>query len=256
MFDFEIPARMAALSGKLSLWLEDMQSGETLTVHPDEEHIAASVIKLGVMLAAFEAFETGRLSPEATYCLQKADKVPSCGALTYLHEGLTVTNLDLVTLMIILSDNTATNIMIDRLGIDYINAVSEKAGLGEMKLRRKMFDGVAAARGLQNTITARAVAGFFRQLYREELVSAKASRSMLSILSNQRLNGKIPFYLHEHGIRVAHKTGEDDGTSHDAGIIFADKPVLAVFLGNDTSVPAFERFMQDAAASAAFKSGK
>ena len=122
----------------------------------------------------------------------------------------------------------------------------EACGLSGIRLRRKMFDSEASARGLQNTVTARDVAAFFRLLYQEKLISPAASRQMLGILKNQRLNGKIPFFLHEQGIRVAHKTGEDDETTHDAGILFAQRPVLAVFLGNDTDVPAFERFMQDA----------
>ncbi|MBO7385218.1 MAG: serine hydrolase, partial [Clostridia bacterium] len=157
------------------------------------------------------------------------------------------THADLAVLMIILSDNTATNILADILGIGYVNGVLERYGLSGMCLRRKMFDGEAAARGLENTVTARACAVFFRRLLKGELVSPDASRKMLSILSDQRLNGKIPFYLHGQGIRVAHKTGEDDGVSHDAGVIFSDRPVIAVFLGNDTDVPAFERYMQDTA---------
>ena len=238
---------LSALPGNLSVWLEDVSSGQTVCHRPDEDHIAASVIKLGVLLAAFEAFETGALDPGQLYSVKPEDKVPSCGALTYLHDGLMVTHADLAVLMIILSDNTATNILADILGIGYVNGVLERYGLSGMCLRRKMFDGEAAARGLKNTVTARACALFFRRLLKGELVSPDASRKMLSILSDQRLNGKIPFYLHGQGIRVAHKTGEDDGVSHDAGVIFSDRPVIVVFLGNDTDVPAFERYMQDTA---------
>ena len=245
MFDSQIPAMLKKLRGNLSVWFEDCVSGETYSYNEDSQHIAASVIKLGVMLAAFEAFERGELDPSALYAVKATDKVPSCGALTYLHDGLEVTYLDLTTLMIILSDNTATNIMIDTLGIDRVNRTLDGYGLTGIRLRRKMFDDKAAARGLQNTITARDVASFFRLLYQEKLVSADASRRMLSILKDQRLNGKIPFFLHEQGIQVAHKTGEDDETSHDAGIIFAGHPIIAVFLGNDTDVPGFERAIQD-----------
>ena len=249
MFLNQIPAKLSELDGNLSVWLEDCVNGEVLACCPDAQHIAASVIKLGIMLAAFEAFEKGELDPETVYKVRRADKVPSCGALTYLHDGLEVTNLDLVTLMIILSDNTATNIMIDMLGIERINRTLDAYGLSGIRLRRKMFDSEAAAKGLQNTITARDVAAFFRLLYNGQLVSAAASEKMLTILLDQRLNGKLPFFLHGRGIKVAHKTGEDDGTSHDAGIIFAEHPIIAVFLGNDTDVPAFERFIQDAAKS-------
>ncbi len=245
MFTKEIPAVLGKIQGNISVWLEDCESHQTFTLNPDSEHIAASVIKLGVLLAAFERFESGALAPNALYRTKASDKVPSCGAITYLHDGLEVTYLDLVTLMIILSDNTATNIMIDALGIENINAALDNCGLSGIRLRRKMFDAEASARGLQNTVTARDVASFFRLLYEGKLVSSAASQKMLGILLNQRLNGKIPFYLHEQGIEVAHKTGEDDGTTHDAGIIYAEHPTIAVFLGNDTDVPAFERAIQD-----------
>ena len=236
---------LEALPGNLSVWLEDTVTGETLVRNPDNGHIAASVIKLGVLLCAFEAFESGALDPNGLYRVRPEDKMPSCGALTYLHDWLEVNWMDLATLMIILSDNTATNILIDRLGIEDVNAALIRRGFAGTCLRRKLFDDEASARGLENTVTARDCAAFFRQLLKEELVSPAASRKMLSILLDQRLNGKIPFCLHGRGIRVAHKTGEDDGVSHDAGIIFGQHPVIAVFLGNDTDVPAFERYMQD-----------
>lgn len=245
MLTNEIPAILNDIPGNISVWIGEPEGEAIYTLRPDSEHIAASVIKLGVMLAAFAAFESGALDPNALYKTRAADKVPSCGALTYLHDGLEVSYLDLTTLMIILSDNTATNIMIDALGIENIDAVLDSYGLEKIRLRRKMFDSAAAGKGLQNTITARDVAAFLRLLYQEKLVSPAASRKMLDILSNQRLNGKIPFYLHEKGIRVAHKTGEDDETSHDAGILFADRPLIAVFLGNDTDAPLFERAIQD-----------
>ena len=238
---------LEALNGNLSVWLEDTSTGEAAFFRPDAPHIAASVIKLGALLTAFEDFESGRLDPNALYTLREQDKVPSCGALTYMHAGLQVSYLDLATLMIILSDNTATNILADTLGLERINLCLARCGLGDMRFCRKMFDAQAAAKGIQNTVTARSVAAFFRKLLAGELVSPGASRQMLKILGDQRLNGKMPFYLHSMGIDVAHKTGEDDGTTHDAGIIYAKHPVIAVFLSNDTDVPAFERYIQDSA---------
>lgn len=233
------------LTGDCSVWLEDTMTGETVTVNPDTPHTAASVIKLAIMLRAFECFESGELDPNGIYSVKASDKVPSCGALTYMHDGLEVTYLDIVTLMIIVSDNTATNIMIRTLGIENINACLDRYGLSNIRLRRCMFDSEASKRGLQNTITARGIAAFLRLLHEGRLVSPAASKKMLEILGDQRLNGKIPFFLHSMDIDVAHKTGEDDGTSHDAGIIFAAHPIIAVFLSNNTDVPVFERFIQD-----------
>jgi beta-lactamase class A len=79
---------------------------------------------------------------------------------------------------------------------------------------------------------------------------------MLRILSDQRLNGKLPFYLHSRDIRCAHKTGEDDDITHDAGIIYTEKPFVLCMLSNNVDVPAFERLMQDAARELAFGEGE
>ncbi len=76
-------------------------------------------------------------------------------------------------------------------------------------------------------------------------MSPEADAEMLGILKDQRLNGKMPFFL--HGLKIAHKTGEDDGITHDVGIVYADHPLILCFASNHTDVPAFERFIQDAA---------
>ena len=84
-------------------------------------------------------------------------------------------------------------------------------------------------------------------LWRGEVVSPGASAAMMDILLDQRLNGKLPFFLHARGIRIAHKTGEDTGVTHDVGVIFAKEPLVVCFLGEHVDVPAYERLMQDAA---------
>ena len=242
MFDREIPARVRALPGTVCLWLENLKTGETVRVNPDAPVIAASVIKLAVLLEAFRR----TLEPNETCAVRPEDKVPSCGALTYLHDGLEVTLRDLATLMIILSDNTATNILIDRLGIENVNRTLNAYDLTGMRLRRKMFDSEAAARGLQNTVTAEGVARFFRLLYEGRLVSKTASEDMLRTLLDQRLNGKMPFYLHSAGIRVAHKTGEDDGVTNDVALVEAAQPFVLCGAFNETDVPTAERFLRRA----------
>ena len=92
--------------------------------------------------------------------------------------------------------------------------------------------------------TAREIGMLLEKAYRGELVSPAASRQMLDILLAQQLNGKLPFFL---DCEVAHKTGEDDGITHDAGIIFAPKPFIVCLFSNNTDVPPFERLMQDIA---------
>ncbi|MCR4576916.1 MAG: class A beta-lactamase-related serine hydrolase [Clostridiales bacterium] len=243
MLDKSLLEPLATLSGDFGIVFEQGQS--RVCLNADKPLVAASVIKLWVMLAAFQAFRDGKLRPDDEYVLSARDKVPSCGALTYLSDGLRLKLTDLVTLMIILSDNTATNVLIDRLGIGYINEVARKYGFDGVSLSRKLFDEEADQRGINNFVSPAATALFMRGLLSGDLVSPSASRKMLRILSDQRLNGKMPFRLHCLGIRCAHKTGEDDGISHDVGIIYTPEPTIAVFMCNNADVPGFERFIQD-----------
>lgn len=98
-----------------------------------------------------------------------------------------------------------------------------------MTLNRLLFDREASSRGIENYITAREAGLLLKRLYDGEAVSGPASEDMLSILKDQRLNGKIPFLL-PHSVKIAHKTGEDDGITHDVGIVYARQPVYCVLL--------------------------
>lgn len=247
----EIARRLAELPGHPGVYICDTATGETFAYQAEEPIEAASVIKLTVMMEAFRQFEAGELNPDELVEIKKEQHLPSCGALSYLHDGIRVTWKDLVTLMIILSDNTATNILIDRLGIEKINAGIAHAGLVGTQLNRKLFQPHLARQGIKNYVSAAGIGRLMHLLMEGKVVSEEASKEMLRIMGDQRLNGKMPFHLHDKGIRCAHKTGEDDGVTHDAGVIWTDKPVIFVFLSEKTDVPAAERLLQDLAAHAA-----
>ena len=241
----QIFERLENMTGKVSLYYRNLVTGERMSYQEDIAMIAASVIKLGLLGEMFRRFEAGEADPEDEVIVRWEDKAPSCGALTYMHDGLRVTLRDLCVLMIILSDNTATNMLFDRTGAAAINRFMWERGLTGMDFNRKMFDDEATARGIKNHINAAGVGKMLEMMYRGELVSPKADEEMIEILKNQRLNHKIPFYL--KGTTVAHKTGEDDGISHDVGIIYGREPFVLVMLSNETDVPAFERLIQDTA---------
>ncbi len=240
----DILEKAKTMPGDVAVWYMDLETGREAAYNADMPLIAASVIKLFIMAEAFRAMEAGEVCRDAEFVKTGEMNMPSCGALNYMHDGLKVTLIDLVTLMIILSDNTATNMLIDYLGMDKINAAIERIGAQGCVLSRRLFDSEASRRGVQNYITAAGVGRFFRMLHEGKVVSESASREMLGILKNQRLNGKIPFFLN---CSIAHKTGEDSGITHDAGIVYAKRPFILVMLSNNTDVPVYERFMQDAA---------
>ena len=242
-----ILAQLSQLTGHIGFYAKDLATGQVIRYHAEDAIEAASVIKLCVMAEAFRQREKGTLRFEEEISIREQDKLPSCGALTYLHTGIRVQLGDLVTLMMILSVNTATNLLIDRLGIDAINREIDELGLHATKLNRKLFQPELARKGIKNYVGAEDIGCLLEKIYAGKLVSEQASREMLEILKYQRLNGKLPFYLHSEGIACAHKTGEDDGVTHDVGIIFAETPRIVCFLSEETDVPRTERAMQETA---------
>ncbi|MBR5110512.1 MAG: serine hydrolase [Clostridia bacterium] len=237
--------RLASLPGEVSIYGKNLHTGEVWAYQPDIPLVAASVIKLPTLAEAFRQARDGQIDMKEIFAVRPDQKMPGCGALTRLRDGIEVTLHDLCVLMIILSDNTATNILIERLGMDQINQTIRSFGLEKTKLRRKLFDADASARGIENTMTAQEMGRLLEMLSSGSCVSPEADAEILSILSEQQLNGKIPFFLPE--IRIAHKTGEDDGITHDVGILYAKHPVVLCFGSEHTDVPAFERCIQDMA---------
>ena len=136
----EILKRLEELPGRIGFYYKNLATGEVITYQEDEAYMAASVIKLYVMAEAVRQCREGILSKDDMVAVDKSKCVPSCGALTYMHDGLEVTIQDLYTLMIILSDNSATNFLIDILGEDAINACIQELGCEKTQLNRKMYD--------------------------------------------------------------------------------------------------------------------
>lgn len=243
----EMVKRLEQFPGKVSFYFENLVTGETMRYHEQAPMMAASVIKLFVMASVFEGLERELIQPDQMFEIKRAHCVPSCGALTYLHDGIQVTLMDLVTLMIIFSDNTATNVLVDFIGRESINGTISRLGFEKTVLQRKMFDLEKSRQGIQNYITAEETGRLLNMIYHGNLVSRRASERMVSIMKNQQLSGKIPFYLKAIPDRpeIAHKTGEDTGISHDVGIIYGKVPFIVCYCGNETDTPCFERFMAE-----------
>ena len=243
----KIQEKLQELPGSISFYYKNLVTGQEFSYREDEKMYAASVIKLYIMADAFYRIKQGQLDPDQIYVMKKEDYVPSCGAVAYMHEGLEVTVMDLITLMIIFSDNTATNILIDLLGMDQINEEIKQMEIEQVWLRRKMYDIEKSRQGIQNQITAKQTGILLQRMYEGTLVDEESSRKMLSIMKNQQLNGKIPFYLNalDPEPEIAHKTGEDSGITHDVGIVYAKQPFVVCFCGNETDTPAYERVMAE-----------
>ena len=243
----EIEGLLRQIPGKTSVYYRNLATGATIGIREQVPMMAASVIKIPILVEAFHQIRTGEHTGNEIYVLQEGDKRPSCGCLNRMHAGLAVTYEDLCNLMIILSDNSATNILIGLLGgMERINGDLRAMGYEAVQVNRLLFDREASARGIQNYVTAAEIGDMLERMYGGALVDAQACAQMLEMLRAQRLNGKFPFHFRDR-IPIAHKTGEDDGITHDVGIFYAREPFVLCCMGNETDCPAFDRFMQDLA---------
>lgn len=238
MLKEQIKEILQSFSGLVGVYYKNLITGESFGMNEDQPFVAASVIKVPIMVEVFRQVTTGTLTLDTLLPVHEEDKVPSCGVLRMMHKGMSVTVEDLCNLMIVISDNTATNVLINTLGMETINAALQGMGLTTTRVNRLLFDVEARKRGLQNYFAPVEIGQLLEAMWAETLITPEASRQMIDILLNQQLNHKIPYFL--RGVKIAHKTGEDDGVTHDVGIIYAQQPFVLCLSSNDTNVVATE----------------
>lgn len=232
------------IPGKLTVYYKNLVTGDIVDLNGNSPMLAASVIKIPILLETFRQIQTGILKKDQAYVLKEEDKMPSCGCLNRMHAGMNLTVQDLYNLMIILSDNTATNILIKLLGgTKTINDSLSEMGYQICRVNRLLFDSEASARGIENYVSGVEIADMLEKMYLGKLVDEASSQEMLDILKSQRLKNKMPFDF-QGCVPIAHKTGEDDGITHDVGIVFGSQPFILCCLGNETDCPLFNRFIQ------------
>ncbi|MCM8830892.1 MAG: class A beta-lactamase-related serine hydrolase [Candidatus Omnitrophica bacterium] len=194
---------------------------------------AASLIKLPILAVSFFAIEEERISLQTTIIIQKKDIVGGSGILKTKAVPIKLTFEELLEAMILYSDNTATNKIIDILGIDYLNSVFKKIGLKHTYLKRKMMDFSKRKKGVENYTSISDIAYLFEKIYNRKLFNEKYSKLALTYLLNQKINDRLPKYLPPQA-KVAHKTGLERGVVHDAGIVFTPKGnyLICIFTKN------------------------
>lgn len=220
------------LDGRLGVVVQVPGGNEpVVALNADDVFPSASVIKLPILWTFFRAVDRGELDPAERLMLAPEATVEGTGVLRFLDAGLRPTLLDLATLMIVVSDNTATNLLIDRLGIQRINADLAELGLATTALRRTMFDFAARARGLDNVTTPRDTARLLCRFALGDGLSPASTEQARRILLAQQLNAGLPARL-PFGTPWAHKTGNLPGLLHDAGWLEHDdgrRVVVAAF---------------------------
>jgi beta-lactamase class A len=237
--DQQLRAIAAQHQGKVALYAKDLKTGETAALSPDLPVQTASTIKMGILLDAAEQIRAGHASLSERLVLTKPNQVQGSGVLGELTPPISLTLGDTLTLMVVLSDNTATNMAIDRLGLEHINATMRAAGLRQTVLYKKVY--VPATRpmppdqpkfGLGKT-TPREMASIMERFATCDLSldnspplpgDGKLCGEILDMLRHQQDRDGLPRYIEaldtsEHGSAIANKTGALDQVRNDVALI-------------------------------------
>ncbi|MBI3011378.1 MAG: serine hydrolase [Candidatus Omnitrophica bacterium] len=217
-----IDSEIRSFNGDVGFVIKDLETGWRLTHQPEHRFPSASLVKIAIMAACFQAVQEGQLELSSRLRFNAADRMSGSGVLKDKPVGTMVTVEALIPLMIAESDNTATNMLINRLGLASLNRSFQALGLRQTNLARKMMDFAARAKGIENYTTATEMAFLLERLYRQELVSPDWSRRGLELLKQQKLRDRIPAQLPPETV-VAHKTGLENHICHDAGIVLTPK---------------------------------
>lgn len=220
-----IEAELKSYDGTMGLYIDDLK-GNVITRFPDEKFETASTIKVYILAALFDAIEQGKASLHDMLTCEERFWINGSGILGSLEVGTTLSVKNVATLMIIVSDNIATNMLIDYLGIDNINACIQKLGCRDTVLHNVLDFAKYHQLG---TTTPRDYASMFVRIQNRTLISPEASEQMWQILSQQHYNSMIvkslpQFYVDpdnydEQLFWFASKSGSMNACRNDGGII-------------------------------------
>lgn len=226
------------VGGTVAVAVRNLSTQRALDRDADERFPSASVIKIAILLELLARADEGDLELTERLPLREEEKVPGSGVLTMLGAGLELSLEDLAHLMMNVSDNTASNLLIERLGCDAINRRLTGLGLTRTRLERKFYDFAAREKGLDNWVAAGELANLLEAVERRRILSPDACEQMLAIMRKQQFQNRIPALLPPE-TPVANKTGSITGICHDAGIIYSPAgPLVLVVLTRDIAHPA------------------
>lgn len=206
------------LDGVMALAVKDLASGETFFIHGDEIMPQASSIKIAVLANLYLQAQQGKLKLTDEYVVRKEDLVPGSDIMLGLTPGFTrLTLRDLATMMIAVSDNSATNVLIGRVGMENVNAMLDSLGLHTTRLRRQMMDLKAAGEGRENVSTPREMMTLLETIYSGKLLNKEMTADFLKMLSTHKESSMLQG-LPDDAI-AANKPGELEAVRNDSGIV-------------------------------------
>jgi beta-lactamase class A len=208
------------LDGVMGVAIEDLTTGQKYVLRGDDVFPQASSIKIAVLAELYRQAQQGKLKLTDVYTVQASDLVPDSAIMNGLTPGVTkITLRDLATMMVAVSDNSATNVLIDRVGMENVNGMLDSLGLGHTRLRRKMMDLKAAGEGRENISTPADMMTLLEDIYRGKVIASKElTQDFFKVLSTNK-DSWIPRDLPED-LQMANKPGSLEAVRNDSGIIF------------------------------------
>lgn len=208
------------LDGTMGVAILDLNSGQKFLLHADDVFAQASSIKITVLLELYRQAQQGKLRLTDLYTVQQSDLVQDSDIMNGLTPGVTkITLRDLATMMVAVSDNSATNVLIDRVGMENVNALLDSLGLPHTRLRRKMMDVKAASEGRENISTPREMMTLLEAVYRGKVLNKEMTDDFFKMLSTHK-DSWIPRELPDD-VKSANKPGALEGVRNDSGVVFA-----------------------------------
>lgn len=220
------------LDGVMGIAIEDLTTGQKYLLHGDDVFAQASSIKVAVLAELYHQVQTGKLKLNDLYTVQASDLVADSDIMGGLTPGVTrITLRDLATMMVAVSDNSAANVLIDRVGMENVNALMDSMGLPHTRLRRKMMDVKAAAEGRENISTPTEMMTLLEQIYRGKVLNKELTDDFFKVLTTHK-ESFIPRELPDD-LKIANKPGELEGVRNDCGIVFVpNRPyIICVMTG-------------------------
>lgn len=236
-------------SGTIGIYAKNLNTGEIIFVNEDSLFPTASVIKLPILISFFKKIKDGEINPDEYIVISDSQKVGGAGVIQFFKDDVKIKLIDAATLMIILSDNTATNAIIDQLGsshddkLNFVNMTMESLGLKNTKLLNKVFsygtkkNTPEAKRFGLGYSSPKEMGILLEMIYHHKIIDSFYSDWIIQIMRNQQdesmIRKLLPYYNLKEGERivVANKTGAVDQSRIDVGIVYSPKCdfVIAIF---------------------------
>jgi beta-lactamase class A len=226
MFKDELLNHINQLDGQVALKVKFLGTNEEININEEAQFWAASVIKVPIAATFYKKVKNKEIEENARCRISNENIVLGSGVAKLLSRDTDFSAKDLVTLMLTISDNSATNQVIDLVGPENVESYMAEIGLNNTTFKHKMM--IAAGRG-PNLTTAQDMSVLLEKLYKSEL---PGSDEILSIMQEQMDRTRIPLYI-PNDIKIAHKYGSLPQALHEVGIVYSENPFIFCFFSDD-----------------------